>query len=407
VLGWRTRDLSNPTKEILSPLPQNQLNDLRLTTSGEQGNYFLSSIWMSGYGIAADDDDTRDLYFITGNSDPGGPFLIDKAGTLEESVVRLRNDLTDVKDWFTPSDPLYGVKALDQRDLDFGSGGVLIVPSEHTRTTKHLAIAAGKVGQMYLLDRDNMGKYDLTGTNHVLDAVDIGKCWCGQSYFMGADGVPRIVSSGDPYLKVWKITTATSPKLDLDYSSLVDLGAVSFQKGFFTSISSDLQKPETAIIWAVRRPTDDATATLTLYAFDAANGKLLYSAPAGTWPRYRGAAANVVPTVASGKVFVASSGELRIFGLGGTATASTVSAVQARATVNSQTDVYSGNIIRVEGTRLWLNTLQRGVVEINATKAQQDGLSVHLEPGEPVTVHGSRAGDVVEAVSIYYGLSPP
>jgi hypothetical protein len=409
VLGWRTKDLSNPTKDTLSPLPQNQLNDLRLKTNGSAGNYFLSSIWMSGYGIAADDDGTNDLYFITGNSDPGGPFLIDKAHTLEESVVRLRNDLTDVKDWFTPSDPIYGVQALDRDDLDFGSGGVLAVPSEQAGTTKHLAIAAGKVGQMYLLDRDNMGKYDSTGANHVLDTVDIGRCWCGQSYFVGSDGVARIVSSGDPYLKVWKITTSASRKLSLDYSSPVDLGAGSFQKGFFTSISSDFQKAETAIIWAVRRPTDEASASLTLYAFDAANGKLLYSAPAGTWPRYQGAAANVVPTVANGKVYVASSGELRIFGLGGQATASTVSALRLRAgaTAATQTDIYSGAIIRVEGTRLWLNTLRQGIIEIDARKAEQDGLIVHLEPGAPVTVRGSRVGNSVEATSIYYGLSAP
>ena len=409
VLGWHTKDLSNPSKDALSPLPQNQLNDLRLKTNDPIGNYFLSSIWMSGYGIAADDDGTNDLYFVTGNSDPNGPFLVDRGSVLEESVVRLRNDLTDVKDWFTPSDPVYGVQALDGSDLDFGSGGVLAVPSAQTGTAKHLAIAAGKVGQMYLLDRDNMGRYDSTGTNHVLDTVDIGKCWCGQSFFVGSDGVARVVSSGDPYLKVWKITGSPSPKLALDYSSRVDLSAGSFQKGFFTSISSDFQRPETAIVWAVRRPVDETSATLTLYAFDAANGTLLYSAPAGTWPRYKGAAANIVPTVANGRVYVASSGELRIFGLGGQATASTVSALRARIGANAatQSDVYSGAIIRVEGAHLWLNTSQWGIIEVDARKAVQDGLSVHLEPGAPVTVRGSRVDHSVEATSIYYGLSAP
>jgi hypothetical protein len=59
---------------------------------------------MSGYGLAADDDGSN-LYFITGNSDDKGPFEISKTATLEESVVRMRGDLTDVVDWFTPSDP--------------------------------------------------------------------------------------------------------------------------------------------------------------------------------------------------------------------------------------------------------------------------------------------------------------
>ena len=116
VLGSQTKDLK--------PLPQNQLNDLRLKTNGPS-NYFLSSIWMSGYGVAGDEDGSS-LYFITGNSDDKGPFQIGKAMTLEESVVRMRGDLTDVPDWFTPSDPLYGVQRLDGGDLDFGSGGVLL-----------------------------------------------------------------------------------------------------------------------------------------------------------------------------------------------------------------------------------------------------------------------------------------
>jgi hypothetical protein len=398
VLGWQIKD-------SLKPFTQTRLTDFRSRTNGDH-NYFLSSIWMSGYGIAADDDGSN-LYFITGNSDSKGPFQIGKATTLEESVVRMRGDLTDVVDWFTPSDPLYGVQRLDGGDLDFGSGGVLIIPGEQTGTIKHLAIAAGKVGQMYLLNRDDMGKYDPSGTNRALDTVNIGRCWCGQSYFVGPDGLARVVSSGDPYVRVWKITTDPSPKLTGDYSSSVDLGAGSFQKGFFTSISSDYQRPDTAIIWAVRRPTDERTSALMLYAFDAADGKLLYSAPAGTWPRYKQAAANIVPTIASGKVYVASNGELRIFGLGGQATVNAVAAVQAGAAVASQAELYSGPIIRVEGTRLWLNTSQQGILEIDARKAQQDGLSVHLEPGEPVTVRGSRVGDTIEATSIYHGLSDP
>jgi hypothetical protein len=400
VLGWQI--------DSLKPLPQNQLNDRRLKT-GSAHNFFLSSIWMSGYGVGADDGGAAsDLYFITGNSDRAGPFQIDPSATLEESVVRMRGDLGGVVDYFTPADREYGVQRLDRGDVDFGSGGVLVVPGEQTGAVKHLAIAAGKAGQMYLIDRDHMGKYDSTGTNHVLDAVDIGKCWCGQSYFIGPDGTGRIVSSGGANLKVWKIATTPAPKLILDYASPVDLEAGGFQKGFFTAVSSDGEKPDTAIIWAVRRPTDQMTFAVTLYAFDAADGKLLYSAPAGTWRRYQQAGANIVPTIANGKVYVASDSELRIFGLGGQApAAATAAAVRVRPALAAAANTYSGSIIRIEGTRLWLNSAQQGVLEVDAAKAQEEGLSVHLEPGEPVTVHGSRAGNTVQATSIYYGLSAP
>jgi hypothetical protein len=406
VLGWQASSLT--------PLRPSHLSDRRLETNSLHNddprfrrNFFLSSIWMSGYGIAADDEDggQSDLYFITGNSDAKGPFQIDPNANLQESVVRMRADLAGVVDYFTPSDPQYGLQKLEVRDLDFGAGGVLLIPGKQPGSNKRVAIAAGKVGQMYLLDRDDMGKYDPTGTNHVLDTVDIGQCWCGQSYFTGSDGIGRIVSSGDPHVKVWRITNTSSPKLALDYSSSVDLSAGAFQKGFFTSVSSDGQKPDTAIIWAVRRPTDTMTFTLMLYAFNAADGTLLYSAPAGTWRWYQQAAANVVPTIANGRVFVASNGELRAFGLGGQTVASAAAAAVALPAAPPGT--YAGWVIRVvEGTNsFWLNTSQHGVLEVDTTRALAAGLDVHLEPGQPVTVRGSMVGNVVDARSIYYGLS--
>jgi hypothetical protein len=414
VLGWDAKSLT--------PLPMNQLHDRRLETNSlhegdPPGNFFLASVWMSGYGIATADDHSGDIYFITGNSDEKGPYQVDPKVNLQESVVRMRGDLSAIVDYFTPSDSRYGLKRLEGADLDFGAGGVFIVPKDQVGPVKHLAVAAGKIGQMYLLDRDSLGKYDPSGTNHVLDAVDIGKCWCGQSYFVGSDGIGRAVSSGDPRIKVWKIVTSPSPKFVPDYSPSVDLHAGGFQKGLFTSISSDGQTAGSAIIWAVRRPTDDTTYALTLYAFDAADGKLLYSGSAGTWRWYQQAAANVVPTVANGRVYVASNGELRIFGPTGqqaVASASVPAQLSAKSIQNAQPSgaappalggSYSGSIIRVEGAKVWLNTPENRILQVDTSKARKAGRSVHLEPGQPVTVRGSVVGDVIEATSVFYGLA--
>ena len=69
------------------------------------------------------------------------------------------------------------------------------------------AVAAGKTGQMYLMDRDSLGKFDPSGVNHVLDVQAIGTCFCGR-HCSGADGSPRVVSSGNSGLKVWRINSS-------------------------------------------------------------------------------------------------------------------------------------------------------------------------------------------------------
>jgi hypothetical protein len=59
VLGWQAGSLT--------PLAANQLNDRDATSPN---SFFLSSVWMSGYGLSADPE--GNLYFVTGNSDYSG-----------------------------------------------------------------------------------------------------------------------------------------------------------------------------------------------------------------------------------------------------------------------------------------------------------------------------------------------
>jgi hypothetical protein len=115
---------------------------------------------------------------------------------------------------------------------------------------------------------------------------------------------------------VWKAPTSPAT-LEHDKSFSIVSGQ---DPGFFTTVSSNGQKPETAIIWAVSRPTDSNPAKVTLYAFDptaATRSPPVFSSIAGSWPRPNGNA-NIVPVVANGKVFVASFAALNIFGRGGT-----------------------------------------------------------------------------------------
>jgi hypothetical protein len=292
LLGWRAN--------TLAPLAANQMNDTLATSP----SYFLSSIWMSGYGVAA--DSSGDLYFVTGNS--AAP-TYDGVHNIQESVAKVSGDLTNLLSIFTPSD----VGPLDQGDVDFGSGGVLLLEPQNGPIPR-LAAAAGKDGRLFLLNCDSLGGYTPGGPNKVLDTKSVGACWCGESYFTGSDGIGRVVSSGGvnvANITVWKVQTSPSPKF---VQEAVPAKIANGQDGgTFTVVSSNGTQAGTGVIWAIGRP-NAASVPVTLNAFAAApsNGTLtsLFSATAGSWPNLWGNA-NIVPVVANGKVYVASNQTLR------------------------------------------------------------------------------------------------
>ena len=295
LLGWQAGSLT--------PLAGNQLFDQQPTSPN---SFFLSSIWMSGYGLA--DDDAGNIVFVTGNSDYSGT-TYDGVTNIQESVVKVSPDLTTVLDLFTPKNQA----VLDQTDADFGSGGAMVLPDQ-AGSYPHLVIAAGKTGGMFLMNGDDLGGYS-TQKNNVLATANIGECWCGQSYFVdGRDNLPRIVSSGGSTAMVWKLRSSPAPGLQLMASS-ASLGGGQFG-GFFTSVSSN--GTDGAIIWALSRPNSSSDDNLYLYAFNGRTSgstlQQLFRARAGTWPNL-GGDSNQVPAVANGRVFVTSYKRLAIFGL--------------------------------------------------------------------------------------------
>ncbi len=314
LLGWQTPGLG--------ALLASQLNN-KLPAGTPPAGMFLSSVWMSGYGVAG--DASGNLFFVTGNSDSnlaGGatPYYTTYDGpttyhNIQNSVVSLPPDLTGVRDVFTP----WAENNLDQWDADFGSGGVMLLPDRHG-PLPHLAAAAGKDGILYLLDRDHLGGYNAPSdgggaTDSVLAIANIGACWCGPAYFEREDA-RYIVTSGGSSINVWRVRSAPSVALIHEGTSppVTGAGGGGQDSGFLTSVSSDGARD--TIIWAISRP--DAAGNLWLYAFEAlpphgtGTLKQLYAQPVGIWG---GGNANPVPVVADGKVFVATYQQLMILGL--------------------------------------------------------------------------------------------
>lgn len=316
LLGWQAGSLT--------PLAANQLNNVQTTSPND---FFLSSIWMSGYGVAA--DLSGNLYFVTGNSDWSGT-TYDGVTNIQESVVKVSPDLTTVLGLFTPSD----VGDLDKQDNDYGSGGVLLLPEQSGLAKPRLAAAVGKDGRLFLLDRDSLGGFTAGGPDNVVGMQNVGSCWCGQSYFEN-----RIVASGGSSITVWKVQGSLPPLVQESSSPSSEPltgGVAGFESngnplgsdpGFFTSVSSSAKKEE--IIWAVSRPQqavqNAATADIFLSAYAAkpigssTTLTRLFHGTAGAWleivPGVSEANSNIVPVVANGQVYVASYKRLTVFGL--------------------------------------------------------------------------------------------
>ncbi len=300
LLGWNAASLT----PLQADMVLDKQTSSQTAVTGYFHNFYLSSIWMSGYGVAA--DPSGYLYFLTGNSDKN------RANNLQESAVKVTPDLSTVVDYFTPN----SFADLDNNDVDFGAGGIMILPDQPNFT---YAVAQGKRSYLYSINRANMGKY---ATPDVPPGLNLSYCWCGPSYFTGSDSFGHVITStgnaGASMLTSLKVSP-NSVQNPLAQEASLALPASAQDAGFFTSISSNGTTANSQIIWAVLRPTAAAPTQLTLYAFNATpvphkyTFTVLYSAPAGSWPN-TGGNANVVPTVANGRVFVGSYKALSIFG---------------------------------------------------------------------------------------------
>jgi len=380
VLGWNVGKLTL--------LANAQLNDTQATSPT---NFFLSSVWMSGFGLATNGSA---LFFSTGNSDCNihdKPELCPPQSTydgvtnIQESVVGVQMDLSARTGVFTPSN----VFQMDMHDADLGASGVMLLPTQSDGS--NLAAIVSKDGRLFLLNQSHLSQ--------PLDTKQLGSgCWCGASYYQGQDGIGRVVTTAG-MLQTWQVATSPAPHWVAE-STTSTIPASQQDPGFFTVVTSNVRKAGSAIIWAVNRPT--STTGLVLYAFAATpvNGslKLLYSGAAGQWP-HQGANANVVPLVANGRAYVGAYKTLMIFGAGGTpANAEPIDS--AEEALPSGTSRVSGTLISLQGYALTLLTRSGTRVEVDGTQAAANERSTHLEISDAYTVIAPAGTAPLRATSI-------
>jgi hypothetical protein len=384
VLGWNTG--------TLVPLPANTLTD-KLGTSPH--NFYLSSIWMAGSGLAA--STSGNLYFVTGNTDYNGTEY-NPVSNVAESAVEISSDLLRVESLFTPINQ----PVLDREDNDFGSGGILLLPPQ-TGAATDLAVAAGKDGILYLLNADNLG----SGKSAPLGKINVGGCWCTESYYTASNGTGRVVASGGNNLTVWDVKTGATPRLiHLTTSGPIANGQ---DPGSFTTISSNGTTAGSVVLWTVGRPTDNSPASINLYAFSE-SGRQLFSGVAGTWPNTQ-SDANLVPVVANGRVYVASYQALAIYGLGTGAgvKAHSIAAKSAlRAALAADHHEVFGTVVHQDGVELTVAKRNGDLIAVDGTEAFAHSRAAQPSVGRGIIVRGTyNAAGVLQADTLLHAKDNP
>jgi iron transport multicopper oxidase len=222
-------------------------------------------------------------------------------------------------DFFAPFD----ASSLDIWDADFASGGVTGLPDEYfgTESTPHLAVAVGKDGYVYLLNRDDLGGIGQGsgGSDAAVQRIGpYGGVWSRPGVWPGEGGwiyIPTASggessagSSGNLKVYQYGLSGSGTPSLSLQ-------GTSSEPFGFSSSspvVTSDGTKTGTALVWIVWAPNaSGAGAQLRAYYPVPEKGEpvMAWSAPVGTAAKF------APPGVAAGRLYVGTrDGHVLAFG---------------------------------------------------------------------------------------------
>lgn len=307
-------------------------------TVGDQTD--KGGIWQAGNGPSTDGN--GNVFVITGD----GGFNADVGGkSYGDSFVRLRLNGAGgftVASFFTPCNQEWLRR--DDLDLDLGSSGPVVIPNTN------LVVGGGKQGRLYLLDRTNMGGYRSPPTPGAKDcanpnAVQDFQATVGPQMHDGGlhgghiHGSPVLWRdpNGNRHLFVWgeEDRLKSFPFNGSRFSttpSTMDWNLPRGMPGAMLSLSANGSTPGSAILWCFatweREPNVSkgwADANMArgvdgvLIATDASNidHKLWWSEQNAARDHVGLFAKFCPPTIAGGKVFVATYGNVepqRVYG---------------------------------------------------------------------------------------------
>jgi Ig-like domain-containing protein len=276
-----------------------QTSVLNVTPNGNEG-----AIWMAGAGLAA--DSSGNIYFLDANGDfdttvnaQGFP----SDGDYGNAFMKLSttgNQLA-VADFFEMDNEA----SENGSDTDLGSGGTIVLPdlTDGSGNTWHLAVGAGKDGNLYVVNRDSMGKFSANNSSIYQELAGAlpGGVWAMPAYF---NNTVYYGSVGSP-IQAFTITNAK-----LSTSATAQTSNSFGYPGTTPSISAN--GTSNGIVWAVEN-----TSPALLHAYNASTLTELYNSNQASGGRDQFGAGNkfITPMIVNGKVFVATPNGVAVFGL--------------------------------------------------------------------------------------------
>lgn len=281
-------------------------------------------IWMDGAGLAAGIDSTGGstyLYVTTadGNFDTntGGTQCVDCG----DSFVKLTYSL-GVNSFFTPFDQAcrFIDNPLTNPDLDFGSGGVMLIPDSLLSSWPYLAVSADKERNIWVMQRPSPGLYggnnSCTGTNSVTEVIAGTGLYHNTPAFWqsGTNSGYLYYSSQAGSLTQYPVQSScisgTPPVCNgVAYSEDPTGAPLTFTNGTTPVISSN--GTTNGILWAISGMSVEGTNHGAIYAFNAQTMQHIYDSgqcQTGVDLMYS-ATQFSVPTVANGFVYIGTQSD--------------------------------------------------------------------------------------------------
>jgi Immunoglobulin I-set domain len=276
-----------------------QTSVLNVTPNGNEG-----AIWMAGAGLAA--DASGNIYFLDANGDfdstvnaQGFPADGDY-GNAFMKLSTTSNQLT-VADYFEMDNEA----SENGSDTDLGSGGAIVLPDfgDGAGHTLHLAVGAGKDSNLYVVNRDSMGKFSTNNSSIYQELAGAlpGGVWAMPAYFNNA---VYYGSVGSP-IRAFTITNAK-----LSTTSTAQTSNSFGYPGTTPSVSAN--GASNGIVWAVENASP-----AVLHAYNASTLTELYNSNQAANGRDQFGAGNkfITPMIVNGKVFVGTTNGVAVFGL--------------------------------------------------------------------------------------------